>query len=223
MKAWLLPISLSIAIPLLGGTAHADQCAWVTKAQADKAQQILTSSSKFIEYCEPCGDPAPGIPQHIENANVMVPAASYWEVTLNGKPSDLAYVFVKTSDTEYKNLAKLAGCPVTGVSASLTVEPETPSGVLITADDKPAEQPEPPPPPPPAIAVTSIPTVMMPVPPPPPPQVYVYTTTTHQVAWFAIALAAAGGLITGAALTLALVTVRRRHAMRPRAMDITAR
>jgi hypothetical protein len=214
MKAWLIPISFSIALPLLGGTAHADQCQWLTKAQADKAQQILTSSSKFIEYCEPCGDHAPGVPLQIENANVMVPAASYWELSLNGKPSDLAYVFVKTSDTEYKNLAKLAGCPVTGVSASLTVEPETPSGVLITADDKPAEQPVPPP----ATAVTSIPTMMPPA--APPPQVYIYTTTTHEIAWFAIALAAAGGLITGSAMMLALVALRRRRAMRPRAMDI---
>lgn len=217
MKAWLIPISLSIAIPLLGGTAHADQCAWVTKAQADKAQQILTSSSKFIEYCEPCGDQAPGIPQHIESANVMVPAASYWELSLNGKPSDLAYVFVKTSDTEYKNLAKLAGCPVSGVSPSLAIAAETTNGVLITADAaKPAE---------PATAVTSIPAYATSAPPaaPPPPHVYVYTTVTREVAWFALALAAGGGVIVGAALTLLVLAARRRRDMRPRAMEFTAR
>lgn len=211
MKAWLIPITLTA----VAGTARADQCQWVTKAQADKAQQILTSSSKLVEYCEPCGDAAPGVPQRIESANAMVPAASYWELSINGKPADLAYVFVKTSDTEYTNLAKLAGCPATGVSPSLTIAPETPTGVLITPEDKPAEQPAPPAP---APAVTTITTTM----PPPPPQVYVYTTTTHEIAWLAVALAAAGGMITGSALALALVMLRRRRSMRPRAMNISS-
>jgi hypothetical protein len=213
MKAWLIPITLS----LVAGTAHADQCAWIDAAVADKAQAILTAKQQFLELCEPCGDQAPGIPQRVQSVDIASPQADYREVSLNGKGIDLAYVFVKTDDTRYQNLAALAGCPATGVSPSLTIEAETTNGVLISADNKPT------PPPQAATIVTEVPAYAPAPPPPPPPQVYVYSTTTHQVAWFAIALAAAGGLITGAAAMLALVMIRRRRAMRPRAMDITAR
>jgi hypothetical protein len=70
--------------------------------------------------------------------------------------------------------------------------------------------------------VTAVTTIPAPA-PPAPPQVYIYTTTTHEIAWLAVALVCTGGFVTGAALMLALVTIRRRRAMRPRAMDITAR
>ncbi|MHB8877085.1 MAG: hypothetical protein ACYC8T_25600, partial [Myxococcaceae bacterium] len=40
------------------------------------------------------------------------------ELSLNGKGVDLAYIFVMTRPGEYQNLAKLAGCPATGVSKS---------------------------------------------------------------------------------------------------------
>ncbi len=216
MKAWLIPISLS-SLVAGAGTARADQCAWVTDAQARKAQSIVTSSTKFIDFCEPCGDVAPGTPQKIENVNIDTPHAGYRELTLNGTPIDLAYVFVKTSDSEYSNLAKLAGCPATGVSPTLAVASETKDGVMITADTK-----APPPPLPPQMTpVTSVPayTVL----PSPPPQVYVYTTVSREMPWFALALAAGGGFITGSATTLTLLAIRRRRAMRPRAVDMPPR
>jgi hypothetical protein len=211
MKAWLIPITLS----LFTGTARADQCAWIDGAVARKAQTLLTSAPKFIEFCEPCGDKAPGIPQRVQGVDIHPADGELSELTLNGKPIDLAYIFIKTDDTHYKNLAALAGCPATGVSPSLTIAAETPNGVLITAAADPVPEPAKPEP---ATIVTSIPT-----PPAPPPQVFIYTTTTHEIAWLAVALAAGGGFITGSAMMLALVTIRRRRAMRPRAMDIAAR
>lgn len=210
MKAWLIPISLA----LLADTAHADQCAWIDKATAQKAQAIVLKASKFIEFCEPCNEVAPGTPQIAQSVEVTDADSNYKELTINGKGVDLAYTFVKTDAGHYRNLAALAGCPAEDVSPSLTIEDETPNGVMIRAsDDKPA-----PPLPPPATAVTTIPTVTLPAPPPPPPQVYVYNTTTRDVAWLAIALAASGGFVVGAASMLVLLA--RRRAMRPRAVDI---
>jgi hypothetical protein len=211
MKAWLIPISL-VSLVAGAGTARADQCQALDDAQAQKAQAILTSAATYIEFCEPCGDVAPGMPQKVANVNIDTPGADYRELTVNGTPIDLAYVFVKTSDAQYQNLAKLAGCPATGVSPSLAMESETKDGVMITADTK--APPEPPPPP----AVTSIPAYTVPA--PPPPQVYVYTTVSREVPWLAIALAACGGFVTGSATTLTLLAIRRRGAMRPRAMDL---
>jgi hypothetical protein len=218
MKAWLIPISLT-SLVAASGTARADQCAWVTEAQAQKAQSILTGATKFIDFCEPCGDAAPGTPQKIENVNIDTPSDGYRELTVNGKEIDLAYVFVKTSEHEYTNLAKLTGCPATGVSPSLAIESETKDGVMITADTK-----APPPPPPPQMTpVTSVPAYTILPPPTPPPQVYVYTTVSREVPWLAIALAAGGGFITGSATTPTLLAIRRRRAMRPRAVDMPPR
>ena len=219
MKAWLIPISLC----LLAETARADQCAWIDEAAALKAQSIVKRSSQFIEFCEPCGDKAPGAPQLAKTVEVNAAGDQYQEVSINGKPIDLAYVFVNTSgrDARFENLAKLAGCPATGVSASLEQTQETPNGVLITPDPEPAA---PPPPPPPAqmTPVTAVPSFTPAVPPAPPPQVYVYTTTTQEIPWLAIVLAVTGGFVTGSTLMFALLTLRRRRDMRPRAMDIAS-
>ncbi|HEY5945079.1 MAG TPA: hypothetical protein VIV40_06285, partial [Kofleriaceae bacterium] len=140
MKAWLIPISLVV----LADTAHADQCAWVDRWVANKANVVLDASPKFIEFCEPCGDKAPGVPQLAKHVDIATPETGYRELSINGKPIDIAYVFVKTDDTHYRNLAALAGCETTGVSPSLTIEAETKTGVLISAD---ADRLPPPPPP----------------------------------------------------------------------------
>lgn len=215
MKAWLLlPVSLSLS--LLGSTAHADQCAWIDDDTAQQARAILARSPAFIEYCEPCGDKAPGVPLLAKSVEVRVAGDDYKEVTIDGKGIDLAYVFVKTDAAHYRNLAALAGCAATGVSPSLAIAGETSNGVLITASDAPL------PPPPPVIAIAAPPvTAVAPPPPAPQPQVFVYTmTTTREIAWLPLALAAAGGFITGSAFMIMLIGVRRRRAMRPRATDL---
>lgn len=210
MKTWLLiPISLSV----LAGTARADQCAWIDEAATRKAHAILTSSPTYIEYCEPCGDKAPGMPQRATSVDVNVVGDDYREVSIDGKAIDLAYVFVRTDDAHYRNLAGLAGCPATGVSASLDIADETPNGVLITAGNDPLDGT----PPPPAVVASPVAPLAT------PPQVFVYTTTTHEVAWLPIVLGAAGGFITGSAFTLVLLGLRRRRAMRPRATDLGTR
>lgn len=213
MKAWLIPISLG----LCAGTARADQCAWIDADVAAKARAIVERAPKVIDFCEPCGDQAPGEPHAVRSTEVTAADGDFKELRVNGTAVDLAYVFVQTDATHYRNLAALAGCPATGVSPSLEVAAETKHGVLITADEDDVPSPitlpaiaAAPPPPAPAPAVA----------PPASPAVYVYATTTHEIAWSVLALAAAGGLVTGSALTLLLVASRRRRAMRPRAADL---
>ena len=210
MKAWLIPISLG----LLAGTARADQCAWIDAGVAAKARTIVERAPKVIDFCEPCGDKAPGEPHAVRATEVTAADGDFKELRVNGAAVDLAYVFVQTDATHYRNLAALAGCPATGVSPSLEIAAETPHGVLITADDGVL------PPPPPIVAAPELPPAVTPAPPPAPPAVYIYTSTTREVAWLPIALAGMGGLVTGAALVLLLVALRRRRAMRPRAAEL---
>jgi hypothetical protein len=205
LKTWLIPVSLA----LLAGPAHADQCAWVEADVAERAKALLDTAPYVIEHCEPCGDRAPGEPTHAKTVEIATPASGFRELHVNGKPVDLAYLFVQTDATHYGNVAALVGCPATGVSPSLQIDRATKHGVLITADDHVAPVvaahtvPAPPPPEPVSVAPT--------------PMVYVYATTVQSVSWLAVALAAAGGF--AAAVWLALM-LRRRRDMRPRAADL---
>lgn len=211
MKTWTLSLALA-GSALLAGTARADQCQWNDRAHAQKAQALLAQHPKVLSYCEPCGDKAPGEPFDVESVRVITPPqTSYREVLINGDAVDLAYTYVQVSPTEYKNLAKLAGCPASGVTATLSIAEETPTGVLIATTETPPEQPAP--------IVLATPT---PPPLPPAPQYTYHTTTIVQpIPWLVLALAAGGGFITGAASMLIAMTIRtRRRAMKPRASDL---
>jgi hypothetical protein len=209
MKTWLIPISLAV----LGSTARADQCEWLDDATAQKAKDVLVKSPKHLAFCEPCGDQAPGVPQRATSVEITAAEGDHAMVVVDGAPIDLAYVFVRTDDHHYRNLAALAGCPTTGVSPSLSIEAETPSGVMIRAGTD-VLPPAPPPPPPPVVAVA-------PPAPAPAPQVYVYTSTTREIAWLPILLATAGGFLSGVSTTLVVIAMRRRRAMRPRAVELS--
>jgi hypothetical protein len=85
--------------------------------------RILATHPMVVEYCERCGDKAPGMPH---------PA--------NDRPTDLASTYVKTSDVRYQNLALLANCIAEPLEVpSLKVLDETPTGVLIVPDTAPVD------------------------------------------------------------------------------------
>lgn len=203
---WLIPISLAV----LGGTAHADQCQVLDAAQAYKAASILAGAPHVIDFCEPCGDQVPGIPEVTHRVEVV--GTGTHELAINGRTVDLAYTYVQTSATQYANLAALAGCDAHGVSPTLAIGAETPTGVLITASQTPAPiVPAVTPPPPPAPAI---------VPPRASPTVYVYSTTTTTIPWLVLALAIGGGAMSGALFAVLVIATRRRRMMRPRAVDL---
>lgn len=87
--------------------------------------RLLATQPTVIEFCERCGDKAPGLPHIAE-----------------GRPSDLESTFVKTSDVRYENLALLAGCATDVVVPTLKVLDETSTGVLIVPDTAPDTVPD---------------------------------------------------------------------------------
>lgn len=210
---WLIPISLAV----LGGTAHADQCQSLDEAQARKALSIVANAPRVIDFCEPCGDRAPGVPKVARHLEVRKDGG-YHELAIDGRAVDLAYTYVQTSQRQYANLAALAGCEAHGVSPTLSIESETPTGVLITASDAPV--PALAPPPRAAPARVAPPDRVTSAARPATPTVYVYATTTAPVPWLVLALAIGGGALSGAMLALIVLTARRRRTMRPRALDL---
>jgi hypothetical protein len=204
MKSWL-----AVALVLVSQTARADQCEWIDAGVAQKAQAILAKQPLVIEFCEPCGDKAPGTPAQAKTVAIGSPQSGYKEIQINGKAVDLAYTYVKTSGMKFENLAMLSGCPAQDVSPSLTVADETKHGVLITASADPVPQAKP------VIATVPVP---LPVIQPPRETVYMYSTQT--IPWLALVFACASGMVIGAGLTITTLALRRRRAMKPRATDL---
>mgnify|MGYP006104981935 CR=1 FL=1 len=113
-----------LVIALLASFLQADQAAWVTKREASKASNFVKIGENIYFFCEPCGDKKPVL-KIIKSKQVKsVGEKRFYELKINGKGVDLAYVFVKVKN-EYKNLAKLIGIPVEGVSETLALKAST--------------------------------------------------------------------------------------------------
>jgi hypothetical protein len=96
----------AIILAIFTTTALADQAAYITRAQAEKAAAFLKNKKQIRHYCAPCDDKGDRV-EEIE----MVEAApagyqQFWEVKVNGEGIDLAYVYFQTKDGKWKNLAK---------------------------------------------------------------------------------------------------------------------
>lgn len=93
----------------------ADQAAWITKKQAEAASVILSKAGTLRHYCEPCGDGG----YRTEKIRTVTSAATgtgeYYEVSVNGEPVDLAYVYVLKAG-RWTNLAMLLKIEVSDVS-----------------------------------------------------------------------------------------------------------
>lgn len=118
---------MTVLLPLVSA-AWADQCAWIDASTAASAVRHLPEGALWVAWCEPCGDPAPVA--HVVGQTRTAPTSSpqLVEVSIDGSPIDLAYVFVRATPdaTRLTNLAKLAACPASGVSATIPVPPPAP-------------------------------------------------------------------------------------------------
>jgi hypothetical protein len=122
MKLATQRLALLAVLSLAATAARADQCAWISKAQANKAKGLVKAGDWFSEFCEPCGDKAPSRARKVKSVSVGTPDPSYFELQINGEGVDLAYIFVaRQKDGRYDNLSVKAGCPAEGVSKSVNI------------------------------------------------------------------------------------------------------
>lgn len=99
-------VLVSIVLAIFAFAAYADQAAYITQAQAQKAAAFLNDKKQIRHYCAPCDDKGDRV-EEIETVEAA-PAGyqRFWEVTVNGEGIDLAYVYFQNEDGKWKNLAK---------------------------------------------------------------------------------------------------------------------
>lgn len=98
----------------------ADQAAYITQAQAQKAAAFLKDKKQIRHYCNPCSDKGDRIEDITTVEAVAVPDTDgYWEVLVNGKGIDLAYVYFRDKNGKWKNLAKQMKIKVSDVPKTL--------------------------------------------------------------------------------------------------------
>lgn len=116
---------------LAAGPAAADQCSYVSLNAAIGATELIKIGSYVMHHCEPCGNLSKKteLVTEINYAMVkspFVPPGQYYQVSINGNPVDLAYLFWQTkgqmADDDFAvftNVSKMVGCASTDVSSFL--------------------------------------------------------------------------------------------------------
>ena len=96
----------AILLAFFTTTVFADQAAYITRAQAEKAAAFLKDKGEIRHYCAPCDDKGDRTDAIATVEAVDAGYQNYWEVKVNGEGIDLAYVYFKTKKGKWKNLAK---------------------------------------------------------------------------------------------------------------------
>ena len=100
--------------------ALAVRCSYITKEQAKRAISRLKLNQTIYLLCEPCGEKTPQ-PTMITNLSMeTVNYQNFWQVKVNDKGIDLAYVFVDSGiEDNLVNLAAGSNCKASDVSLVL--------------------------------------------------------------------------------------------------------
>lgn len=110
-----LLLSISFVVPVF-----ADQAAWVSRAEAARALEELASAESIKHFCAPCGDKAVRT-EMVESIGLFkVQGENYWEIRVNGKGVDLAYVYFEEKKGKWKNAAMEAKIKVQDVPKELS-------------------------------------------------------------------------------------------------------
>ena len=100
--------------------ALADQCSYITKEQALSAISRLNLNQIIYLLCEPCGETVPKLTVIKSLSAETVNYEKYWQVKVNNRGIDLAYVFVDSGiENNLVNLAAISNCPAQRVSPVL--------------------------------------------------------------------------------------------------------
>ncbi len=105
-------------------TAFADQAAYITKDQAERAVLLLKEKTQIKHHCALCDDKSIRL-EEIESVEAAPTGyENTWEVKVNGEGIDLAYVYFNEKKDKWKNVAMQLKIDVSGVPKYLPKEGE---------------------------------------------------------------------------------------------------
>lgn len=105
MKAILFTVATLFSI-----TAMADQCSYVSPAEAERASLLLQKGATVAEFCELCGDTKASV-STVKSVKVMaVDNGNYAQVLVNDKEVDLAYLYLQVASGKKVNVALAVNC-----------------------------------------------------------------------------------------------------------------
>lgn len=113
MKNIFKKVAILLALIVWVSTAFADQAAWISEDQANKARAIIEKQEKIVSFCSPCKDEKAKV-KTVKKVSVEKVGDGYWEVVVNDEGIDLAYVYVLEAG-EWTNLAMLLSIDVDSV------------------------------------------------------------------------------------------------------------
>lgn len=117
MKTRLLATAAAAVIALtLSWVVKADQAAYVTEREARAAVELLKEKNRVKHFCEPCGDDVSRTEKISKIEALKVDYEDYWQVFINGKGVDLAYLYFESKKCKWKNVAKELDLDVEDVS-----------------------------------------------------------------------------------------------------------
>lgn len=105
MKALLFTVATLFSI-----TAMADQCSYVSQAEAERASLLLQKGAVVAEYCELCGDSSAAVSVVKFVSLTKVANGKYTQVSVNGQAVDLAYLYLQVAPGKKVNVALAVNC-----------------------------------------------------------------------------------------------------------------
>lgn len=96
-------------------STFADQAAYITKTEADRAVALLKTQKQIKHFCAPCDDKTIRLEEIQTIEAVPTGYQGTWEVKVNGEGIDLAYVYFQIKTDKWKNVAKELHVKVDGV------------------------------------------------------------------------------------------------------------
>lgn len=89
----------------------ADQAAYVSKAKALEAVEVINKTKILKKFCAPCGDTSAFVVAVSDSKASYTNFSDYWEVKVNNRGIDLAYTYVSVNG-KWRNLAMILKLPV---------------------------------------------------------------------------------------------------------------
>ena len=119
-----------LMILLLPTLLLADIASYISKADAEKAAVLVKKQKEIKNFCAPCGDATAPSETVKDVKAAAVPDTEYWNITVNGEEKDLAYIYYKTDDGRWRNVAVALDVKVEGMDIKAEVPEFIPDKIL---------------------------------------------------------------------------------------------